>query len=105
MVIKFRKLAPLFYLQDKAIRIGGEGLAVEIDECCITNRKYNRGRMLRHTNWIFEPDQPIPQMKTPIAYNTFHQIVSESLTFCSSFINGQIAYQEYMILCITFPKF
>ena len=52
MVIKFRKLAPLFYLQDKAIRIGGEGLAVEIDECCITNRKYNRENMEDSENII-----------------------------------------------------
>lgn len=50
---KFRKLASLFYLKEKSILIGGEGLTVEIDECYIVKRKYNRGRMLRNTNWIF----------------------------------------------------
>ena len=32
--------------------IGGEGVEIEADETCVSKRKYNRGRMVRHQQWL-----------------------------------------------------
>ena len=32
---------------------GGRDVIVEIDETCVSRRKYERGRLVRHQQWIF----------------------------------------------------
>nr|CAD2177332.1 unnamed protein product [Meloidogyne enterolobii] len=32
--------------------IGGEGVEVEMDETCVSRRKYNRGRIVKHKQWL-----------------------------------------------------
>ena len=32
--------------------IGGEGVEVEMDETCVSRRKYNKGRMVKHKQWL-----------------------------------------------------
>ena len=40
------------YFIRNPIKIGGPGIIVEIDECMLVKRKYNRGRLVRE-QWIF----------------------------------------------------
>uniref|UniRef100_A0A914PX13 ISXO2-like transposase domain-containing protein n=1 Tax=Panagrolaimus davidi TaxID=227884 RepID=A0A914PX13_9BILA len=43
-----------FHYQRHPKRLGGPGTIVEIDETCVSRRKYNRGRVLvRETKWMF----------------------------------------------------
>ena len=32
--------------------IGGNDIEIEMDETCVSRRKYNRGRMVRHQQWL-----------------------------------------------------
>ena len=41
------------YLERHSERIGGADAVVEIDETCVTRRKYERGRLTKHHQWIF----------------------------------------------------
>lgn len=50
---EFRKKLLFYYEIDKEfLQIGGENAIVEIDECMLGKRKYNRGR-IRNQIWIF----------------------------------------------------
>ena len=51
--LKFREFASYFCIADDDTRIGGPGTIVEIDECLVVKRKYNRGRFLSNQQWIF----------------------------------------------------
>ena len=50
---KFREFASFFCVTANDSRIGGDGIIVEIDECLVAKRKYNRGRLLQNQKWIF----------------------------------------------------
>ena len=41
------------YLERHSKRIGGVDTFVEIDETCVTRRKYERDRLTKHHQWIF----------------------------------------------------
>lgn len=46
-----REIAGEFCNQNNRM-IGGEGVEIEADETCVSKRKYNRGRMVRHQQWL-----------------------------------------------------
>ena len=51
--LKFRILASIFHLIEKAQSIGVPGKIVEVDECLLVKNKYHRGRILSGQRWIF----------------------------------------------------
>ena len=48
----YREICLSYYIKNP-IKIGGPGLVVEIDETCISKRKYNRGRLVSNQQWFF----------------------------------------------------
>jgi len=41
------------YFLRNSEKIGGPGTIVEIDETCVSKRKYERGRLIRPNQWMF----------------------------------------------------
>lgn len=48
----FRDICCKYYKKNRPL-LGGPGAVVEIDETCVTRRKYNRGRVIRKHQWLF----------------------------------------------------
>ncbi|EYC20991.1 hypothetical protein Y032_0020g170 [Ancylostoma ceylanicum] len=48
----FRDICCEYFRRNRPI-LGGPGHVVEIDETCVTKRKYNRGRWVRRHQWLF----------------------------------------------------
>lgn len=48
----FRDVCASYFFQHPQ-QVGGPGTIVEIDETCVSKRKYNRGRLVRPNQWMF----------------------------------------------------
>ncbi|EYB81257.1 hypothetical protein Y032_0388g496 [Ancylostoma ceylanicum] len=48
----FRDICCEYFRRNRPV-LGGFGHTVEIDETCVTKRKYNRGRWVRRHQWLF----------------------------------------------------
>ncbi|KIH59348.1 hypothetical protein ANCDUO_10422 [Ancylostoma duodenale] len=48
----FRDLCREYFLRNRSV-LGGIGHVVEIDETCVTKRKYNGGRWVQRHQWLF----------------------------------------------------
>ncbi|VDK67022.1 unnamed protein product [Cylicostephanus goldi] len=48
----FRDVCCQYFRRNRPV-LGGFGHVVEIDETCVTKRKYNRGRIVRRHQWLF----------------------------------------------------
>ena len=52
VVFLLRDVAVEYYARHPVV-IGGPNTIVEIDETCVTRRKYERGRLVRQNQWLF----------------------------------------------------
>ena len=76
------------YYMNHSQKIGGEGVEVEIDECLLVRRKYNRGRLVRD-QWVFG-GREVDTLKCfviPVENRTHNTLIRE---ICNNILPGSI---------------
>lgn len=88
----FRDVCAQYFLQHQQV-IGGPGVEVEIDETCVSKRKYDRGRLVRPNQWMFGGIERLTKMVFLVLVE--HRNADTLLPIIQEYINpGSVIYSD-----------